>query len=504
MSDIRELQRRLGAVWSMNRPGGPPHVIVALPSFSLGESILSHYATRIPALEHRYLLASLMLPRYERCEMVFVCSETPSTEVLEYYAGLAPASRRTSCRERLRIVTVDDLGARSVAEKLLDRPEALRRLRAEIGGRPAFIEPWNVTDHEVEVATRLDTPINGTLPELWPLGYKGAGRRLFRQAGVPTPTGREDVRTVDQVCAAIAAIRAERPGSLGVVIKHDDSGAGDGNLVVELCDVTGRRLTDAEIRARVEAMPSWYRADLALGGVVEELITGAAASSPSVQLDISPYGDVTVLATHEQVLGGPTHQIYSGCRFPANPAYSPDLAAYALGIGRALAGLGVVGRLSADFVAVADAAGRWSLYALEINLRKGGTTHPYAALRHLVPGRYQPGLGLWRAADGTSRCYASTDNLVDPAWLGLPPIDVIHALTETGLQFDRRTGTGVVLHMLSCLAVDGRLGLTAIGRTSEHAQHLYDETARMIADLAQAYQPVYGSPTEPVRRKARR
>jgi hypothetical protein len=468
----------------MNRPGGPPHVLVVLPSFGLGESILSHYATRIPALEHRYLLASLMLPRYERCEMVFVCSESPSPDILEYYADLAPGSRRTDSRERLRIVAVDDLSARSVAEKLLDRPELLHRLRAVIGGRPAFIEPWNVTDHEVEVATRLDAPINGTMPDLWPLGYKSAGRQLFREAGVPTPAGREGVRTVDEVCAAITAIRAERAGALGVVIKHDDSGAGDGNLVIELCDVSGRRLTDAEIRERVEAMPGWYRADLALGGVVEELIIGAAASSPSVQLDISPYGEVTVLATHEQVLGGATHQIYSGCRFPAASAYAPDLAAYGLKIGRSLAGLGVVGRLSADFAAVADAAGRWSLYALEINLRKGGTTHPYAALRHLVPGRYQPGLGVWLAADGTSRCYASTDNLVDPAWLGLPPADVIRALAESGLQFDRRAGTGVVLHMLSCLAVDGRVGLTAIGLTPEHAQHLYDETARTIGNLA--------------------
>ncbi len=193
---------------------------------------------------------------------------------------------------------------------------------------------------------------------------------------------------------------------------------------------------------------------------------------------------MSVLATHEQVLGGTTHQIYSGCRFPADPAYSPELASHGLAIGRSLAASGIVGRVSADFMAAMDGSGRWSLYALEINIRKGGTTHPYAALRHLVPGRYEPGLGTWCAVDGTSRCYASTDNLVDPSWLGLPPADVIRALADSGLQFDRRTGTGVVLHMLSCLAVDGRLGLTAIGLTPDHAQTLYDETARTIGDLA--------------------
>jgi hypothetical protein len=78
----------------------------------------------------------------------------------------------------------------------------------------------------------------------------------------------------------------------------------------------------------------------------------------------------------------------------------------------------------------------------------------------------------------------ATDNLVDSRWLGLAPVDVIRAIAASGLQFDRRTGTGVVLHMLSCLAIDGRLGLTAIGRSPEQAQSLYDATATVIAEQA--------------------
>ena len=56
MKTFEELQTSLGPVWSLNRPGSSvEHVVVVLPSFSMGESLLSHYATRIPALEHRYL-----------------------------------------------------------------------------------------------------------------------------------------------------------------------------------------------------------------------------------------------------------------------------------------------------------------------------------------------------------------------------------------------------------------------------------------------------------------
>ena len=67
------------------------------------------------------------------------------------------------------------------------------------------------------------------------------------------------------------------------------------------------------------------------------------------------------------------------------------------------------------------------------------------------------------APTAPTRAYWATDNLVDPAWKGVPPRSVIDEVAAAGLQLDPATGTGVVLHMLSCLAIDGRLGLTAIG-----------------------------------------
>jgi hypothetical protein len=57
---------------------------------------------------------------------------------------------------------------------------------------------------------------------------------------------------------------------------------------------------------------------------------------------------------------------------------------------------------------------------------------------------------------------------------------VIDAVREAGLQFDGGSGTGVVLHMLGCLAVDGRFGATAIGRTPEHADELYAATLAAV------------------------
>jgi hypothetical protein len=327
-----------------------------------------------------------------------------------------------------------------------------------------------VTQREVEVAERLQVPIDGPASNLWHLGFKSSGRRLFAEADVLHPAGREDIRTLNQVLAAIVEIRQQRPTATGAVVKLDDSGAGDGNVIIDFDHLDNRGL----------ALPDWYTHELASGAVVEELITGTRFASPSVQVELSPFAEVKVLATHEQVLGGDTGQVYIGCRFPANPAYVSELARHGEAIGKLLASRGVVGRLSVDFAATQNDSGKWHIYALEINLRKGGTTHPYVVLSHLVPGSYDPDAGAWQASDGTRRWYWATDNLVDESWLGLSPGTVIRAVAAEGLHFDARTGTGVVLHMLSCLAIDGRFGLTAIGRTPEQAADLYERTGDAV------------------------
>ena len=82
------------------------------------------------------------------------------------------------------------------------------------------------------------------------------------------------------------------------------------------------------------------------------------------------------------------------------------------------------------------------MLALEINLRKGGTTHPYVVLCHLVPGKYDPEAGAWKASDGTQRWYWATDNLIDESWLGLAPDAVIRAIAAEGLQLTLEPGPG--------------------------------------------------------------
>ena len=473
----------LSAALAANTAGsGVPHVVVALPSYSVGESLLAHYGDRLMALEHRYLVSLLLPHRLSDVEVVFVGSIAPSPGVVAYYRSLGPDPAGFDARTH--VVSLDDRTPRCVAEKLLDRPDVLERIRAIVGERPGVVEPWNVTEHEVRVAHVLGLPVNGMHPDLRPLGFKSAGRRLFRDAGVSLPRGVEDLRSAEEVVDAAAAVQALPDPPAAVVVKHDDSGAGDGNAVLRLVDESGTTVDRAGIRSELAAQPAWYLDELRHGAVVEELLTGARVSSPSAQLDLMPDGRVEVIATHEQLLGGENGQVFLGCRFPADPAYAAALAVQADAVGKRLLEHGAVGRASVDFVTVSDEAGRWQTYSLEANLRKGGTTHPYAALRNLVPGRYDAAGGRWVAdLDGGPRTYVCTDNCVDPAWRGLAPALVIDAVRAAGLDFDHRTGTGVVLHMLDGLGVDGRFGVVAIGTDPAHSDELFTRTAETVAAL---------------------
>jgi hypothetical protein len=450
--------------------------VVVLPSYSVGSSLLAHYGQRIPALEHRQLLTLLMLPLVPESEIIFVATTNPTERVLEYYLSFVPADRRRDVRARIRLLEVPDPGARSITAKLLDRPDLMARIRSMTRGRLAYIEPWNVTDLEMAVARHLGLPLNGTPADLWPLGFKSNGRRLMRRAGVPLPAGREDVRCIADALAAAEDIRRRHAGAAGIVIKLDNSGTGDGNRVIRFVDAA----SPASLQAAVESLEPWYLSVLGEGAVVEELITGQQFSSPSVQVDVAPGRGVEVISTHEQILGGPSGQEYLGCRFPADPGYRNQLASYGEAVGKHLADQGAMGRFSVDFAAARSASSGWQIHGLEINLRKSGTSHPLSLLHNLVPGQYDFLTGGWSAADGSERCYRSTDSLVDPAWRGRSADDVISAVRSAGLELDPHSGLGSVLHMLIGLDIDGRIGLTTIGRSPSHAEQLHQATVAAI------------------------
>jgi hypothetical protein len=335
----------------------------------------------------------------------------------------------------------------------------------------------------------------GADPRLADWGSKSGCRRLFAEEGVRHPLGHENLHTLEDVTAALLAMRAREPTMRGAIVKLNEGVSGAGNAFVDLAGLVpaGSAAESGEVAQRVGAMRlespdvplDAYVAKLAeRGGIVEQHVTGAEVRSPSVQLRVLPGGDVELLSTHDQLLGGPSGQSYLGAKFPADFAYARSISAEARTVGARLAKEGVLGRFAIDFVAVRRDAEGWDVFAIEINLRRGGTTHPFLTLQFLTDGRYNADTGLFRTPAGAERHLVATDHLESPSLRGLSVDDLFDIVARHGLHFDQARQTGVVLHMISSVTELGRIGLTAVGESPADADRRHRQAEKILLQEA--------------------
>ncbi len=491
---FEHLQGRMPTVEAATRAGRQRSVVV-VPSRTIDK--WHELPAETQAYEER-LLCSLLELRDPNLRMTYVTSSPIASSIIDYYLSLLPRRIRRHARARLCLVALGEPTTRPLSEKLLARPRVLERIRAWIGD-PAgcYLSPYTTTRLDRDVAIELGVPIYGADPRFLYLGTKSGGRAVFAQANVPHPLGVEGITSVVTAVDGIRRLRAAKPGITRVVIKLNDGVSGDGNAIADLAGLPepGAAVESERVAQRVATlMPEAagvsadaFLSKLALaGGVIEEWITGKELRSPSVQLRVTPFGELELLSTHDQILGGPTRQSYLGCRFPAIPAYAPSISAHARAIGAQLAERGVIGRFAIDFVVTRDNEDRWQPFAIEINLRKGGTTHPYETLVNLTGGAYDPAGATFTTRTGQQKHYVATDHLEGMQLENLGREGVLALVRNGELRFDQMRRAGCVFHMLSSLDQLGRVGYTAIADTAEEADALSRHVEETLAREAEA------------------
>jgi hypothetical protein len=486
LEEFRRLQPRLAELWNALSSGDEaPYTSVVVPSLTLDLGELeklegsSHYEER--------LLFLLMRLRNPQARMVYVTSRPVHPLILEYYFQLLAGIPASHARSRLTLLCAYDASPRSLTEKILDRPRLIQRIRYGIGDpNRAFLTVYNSTPLERRLAVLLGIPLNGMDPELESLGTKSGSRRVFRQAGVPLPEGSEDLRSEDDVLHALHALREKRPGLRRAVIKLDRGFSGEGNAIFGFPEGDGRMalgdaLREVQFSVASETVDLFLDKIGTMGGVVEEFVEGGETHSPSCQIRIDPQGKVILVSTHDQLLGGQTGQVYLGCRFPADDGYRGQIQAAGIRVGEVLAAHGVVSRLAVDFLARRSSEGEpWEIQALEINLRSGGTTHPFLALEFLTGGQLDPGTGLFHSPSGLAKFYRSTDNLKSDAYRGLSPEDLLDIMTINHLHYGAGTETGVLFHMIGATSQFGKIGLTVIGNGHAEVDGIYDRAIAIL------------------------
>jgi hypothetical protein len=490
------LQARLVPLWhSISRLSQDEQTIVVVPSLSVDTSVAG---VRLQAYEERYLFLLLLL-RQPRARLIYVTSQTIHPDVIDYYLDLLPGVISNHAKKRLFLVSPLDGSSRPLSQKLLERPRIIRRIRSLIPNLDhAHLVPYNTTTSERDLALALGIPMYGADPRCFPLGTKSGARRIFAEESVPHPMGVENLRSRDDLVEAIRGMREKKPSLGAVVVKLNEGVSGEGNATLSL-DALPAPGDPGEREALLGSLGALryelaetgaheYFAKLASrGGIVEERLSGEEFRSPSAQLRVTPLGQVEALSTHDQLLGGPSGQAYLGCRFPSSPEYGPAIMREAMKVGRRLAREGVLGRFALDFVAVRAKGGEWQVYAIEINLRKGGTTHPFLTLQFLTDGKYDAEGGVFLTPRGERKCFVASDHVESPAYRVFTHEDLFDIAARHNLHFDQSRQTGVVFHMMNALAEEGLVGLTAVANTPDEAEALYKRTVVVLdAEAIQA------------------
>ncbi|MFN8249487.1 MAG: peptide ligase PGM1-related protein [Ferruginibacter sp.] len=466
-----------------------PRTVVIVPSLTLDHDMLS----KIKGIVHyeERLLCLLMLLRMPLTRVVYVSSMPIADVIIDYYIHLLPGITGHHARKRLTQLNCFDASSKSLTQKILERPRLIDSIRQYIPDpASAHLTCFNITPLEKTLAVQLGIPLFGTDPDMFYEGSKSGSRKNFRISGVKLPEGYEDLYTTEDIARSLAGLKRSNPKLRKAVVKMNEGFSGDGNAIYTypVLDINEQLDNDIKESLLQRIKPVAEDVDGALffekfremGGVVEEFLEGEVKTSPSVQVVINPNKRIAIVSTHDQLLEGDDGQVYVGAVFPADPAYSIEIATAGKKIAQTLADKGVIGRFAIDFVSVKQADGNWQHYAIEINLRKGGTTHPLFMLKFLTDGSYDADTGEFITASGSRRYYFASDNVVSDKYIGLTPYNLIDIAMFHSLSYDGTTQEGVVFHLLGALSEFGKFGVVCIGSSPERAKKFYDNVIEVL------------------------
>jgi hypothetical protein len=465
-----------------------PRTVVIIPSLSLDQDLIG----KIAGVQHyeERLLCMLLLLRLPRTRVIYVTSTPVDPSIVSYFLHLLPGVPESHARSRLTMLACHDASPATITEKILERPRLLRRLKEAIGDPSlAHMTCFIVSPLERTLAVRLGIPIFGNDPAFSDLGSKSGSREIFREAGIDMADGMERLRDARDVGESLAELKRHAPGLRRAVVKLEQGTSGEGNAVFSyegapagqplspwVHDQLPRRLT---FEAPNECWEDYESKFQAMGGVVESWVEGDDKRSPSAQGRVDPLGQVEIISTHDQILGGPNGQVFLGSRFPADAAYRLQIQEAGRRVGEVLRRRGGLGRYGVDFVSVPGRDG-WRHHAIEINLRKGGTTHTFRVLQFLTDGAYDPQSGLYRLANGEPRFYRASDNLTNPDYRRFLPEDLLDVAVDHDLHFHRSTRQGVFFHLVGAVSQFGKLGVVCVGDSPESARSMYRSTVDIL------------------------
>ena len=145
---------------------------------------------------------------------------------------------------------------------------------------------------------------------------------------MPHPLGAENLHSLDEIADALVDMRAERPTMVSAIVKLNEGVSGEGNAVVDLAGLPAAGLAGRARRGQAAAARRWSSRrrtrpsrSTSPSSPRRRDRRGAdrrrgAAQPERAAAGRFPAGEVELLSTHDQLLGGASGQSYLGCVLP--------------------------------------------------------------------------------------------------------------------------------------------------------------------------------------------
>ena len=113
-----------------------------------------------------------------------------------------------------------------------------------------------------------------------------------------------------------------------------------------------------------------------------------------------------------------------------------------------------------------------NLQPIEINLRKGGTTHPFRIAYYLTKSKYNKRDGILYCGK-TPIYYMARDVIESEKYKDFSSSELIKTVDKSKISSNKNTKKGVLIYMPGMISEFGRFGALAVGHTKEEAESYF-------------------------------
>ncbi|XP_026878153.2 IQ motif-containing protein H [Electrophorus electricus] len=511
LENYRSRAEGLAANW--NHLTTSRRTIIHMPS--LGYSQQQRHSLRAFDILQNTQMGRLCDIRDENVEVIYVCPVLLGEDLLHYYTQLLglqgsvqsgePTAPPTSSARRFTILTPEahqhfPNHRMCVSTLLMYSPRTLRRIRALILGRRAYLVGGVPHTDDLAVADELDVPLLGPEPAVAQLyGTKSGARRIFSSAGVTVPPGHGDIYTLQQLYECLAQLMTAHLEVQRWLFKLDGEFGTRGTAYCDVCHVSIRPWALQQYRRHgpqrwilawaqepvflkfLEAVPALLASHakpfntscyptwacflehfLQKGGVIEAYPPSDSVTSLTADLLVEPGGEVQVLSCGDQLHGPGALQV-AGCSVPQTSVCPDALHSICMRVGRVCQQHQILGHLSVDLVTFLEpGTPEQQVWAVDLDLgysnqlamtqlmllMTGGTLDCHTGRLEVPPVRDAKPTARHRPAPGHSRFAVMSSRLIHTN-LAMVHYSVFFQMCKAqGIGFDikARQGSLFALH----------------------------------------------------------